>query len=120
MKTILSILITTITLLYSSSSYSEKYNCSYMFKSQPMSFSLERQSNDQFVQFLPQGEFPQKTLYENDQYLILGILTTFTDTSGYVVTFIDKKIKIFKGYSIFEPSDKKNNSELIQGKCMTY
>jgi len=110
--------------IFSSTSYSEQFVCSYLFQNESRSFILERKSTQVFQEINFEGSVRDsyKVLFESEKYLILGGLLEYGANNdnwmGYETTFIDKEIKSFQSHTITEPKHKDKLSALISGNCI--
>jgi len=107
-------------LMFSSTSFAEKFICSYLYKKEPRSFTLDRKSNQLFEENSIGGSNNLKVLFEDEKYLILGMIGRFDGYDAYAVTFIDKNLKHFQTSAISEPKYKEKGFEVISGDCLIH
>lgn len=104
--------------MLTSASRAETYQCAYLYEDQPYSNTWKRISNTTFSERSLGGNQKVDVLFEDATYLSLGALKFYGDFVAYNVSLINKVDLNFRSTAIVDPSEKANESAIVEGTCL--
>ena len=99
-------------------SNAETYQCAYLFEDQPRSTTHKRISKNIFSVRSANGTSEMDVLFEDDAYLTLGAMRSYSITNGYNVVIIKKDGLIFRSTAILDPINISDTVAIIEGNCL--
>ena len=119
-KMILIVMMLVAILFLPGTSHAETYQCAYSFEGDPRMATHERMSRNVFLVRSGDGSIKVDAgvLFENDIYLILGVMRDYKGSLAYNVSIIRKDTLMFRSTAIVDPNNKSDRSAIVEGNCL--
>ena len=103
------ILLTFFVLFFSSTTFAERLNCSYIHNDEPRAFILERDSEGEYFNWTTHAnrKFTLDILHETEKELILGEMFNYGEAYGdaFYTLYFDKKSNKYRSGNLPPPSN---------------